>query len=317
MSQFSVIMPLYNKAPYVRKAVESVVGQTFQNWELVVVDDCSTDGSAEVVEQVTDPRIQLVRLAENGGVGAARNRGVALAHASYVCFLDADDWWEPTFLEEMAGLIARHPNAGIYGTGYTIVDEKRKKTRPSPVGVDHDFTDGPIDYFEAYARTEAMPLWTSAVCIPKIVFDGVGGFNPALRMAEDFDLWVRIALTHTVVFLNKPLANYNQDVDSANRAIGSLPDPSAQFAFNADYLKPLIADNPKARQVVEWVQIVCLKQYYLSKQYHRKAKAVLGSIDMTMHKGKHYTDYLRRPVWQTRMILGLYKIINRIRWATT
>ena len=70
-------MPLYNKAPYVRKAVESVVDQTFADWELIVVDDCSTDGSAAIVEQIVDPRIRIVRLEENGGVGSARNRGVA------------------------------------------------------------------------------------------------------------------------------------------------------------------------------------------------------------------------------------------------
>lgn len=313
--RYSVVMPLYNKAPYVRKAVESVAGQTFADWELIVVDDCSTDGSAAVAEQMTDPRIRVVRLEKNGGVSAARNHGVSLSKAPYVCFLDADDWWEPTFLEEMAGLTERYPNAGIYGTGYTIVDEKRKKTRPSPIGVDRNFKEGRIDYFVAYSRTEAMPLWTGAVCIPKSIFDKVGGFNPGLRMAEDFDLWVRIALTHDVVFLNKPLANYNQDVDSASRAIGSLPDPSVQFAFNADYLKPLTANNPKAKQVVEWVQIVCLKQYYLSKQYHQQAKTVLDSIDMTMHKGKPYTAYLRKPVWQTQMMLKLYKTINRLRWA--
>ncbi len=311
---FSVTIPLYNKAPYVRKAVESVMGQTFADWELWVVDDGSTDGGGEIVSAINDSRVHYHRQ-ENAGVSATRNNGVALSCAPYICFLDADDWWEPTFLEEMARLIARYPDAGIYGTGYTIVDEKRRKTRPSPVGVDHDFSEGPIDYFEAYSCTEAMPLWTGAVCIPKDVFDKVGGFNPTLKMAEDFDLWVRIALTHKVVFLNKSLANYNQDVDIATRAIGSLPDPKAQFAFNADYLKPLTTDNPKARQVVEWVQIVCLKQYYLSKQYHKQAKTVLDSIDMTMHRGKPYTAYLRRPVWQTRMILNIHKTINRLKWA--
>ena len=132
MPHFSVIMPLYNKAPYVRKAVESIVGQSFTDWELIIVDDCSTDSSTAVVEQITDPRIRIVRLEKNGGVSAARNRGVAESAATYICFLDADDWWEPTFLEEMAGLVERHPNAGIYGTGYTIVDEKTKGRGNAP-----------------------------------------------------------------------------------------------------------------------------------------------------------------------------------------
>ena len=127
MPHFSVIMPLYNKAPYVRKAVESVVGQTYVDWEMIIVDDCSTDGSAAIVEQFTDPRIRIVRLERNGGVGAARNRGVVESSTPLICFLDADDWWEPTFLEEIEGLIERYPNAGIYGTGYYIVKNGEKR----------------------------------------------------------------------------------------------------------------------------------------------------------------------------------------------
>ena len=150
MIHFSVIMPLYNKAPYVRKAVESVVGQTCRDWELVVVDDGSSDGSGEVVAGVADARIRIIRQ-ENAGVGAARNRGVAESSAPYICFLDADDWWEPTFLEEMTGMIERNPNAGIYGTSYYIVKNGRK--RPAPIGVDEGFTEGEINYCQVYAKT--------------------------------------------------------------------------------------------------------------------------------------------------------------------
>ena len=317
MLHFSVIMPLYNKALYVCKAVESVVGQTYSDWELIVVDDGSTDGGGEVVTAIADPRIRLVRQ-ENAGVSAARNRGVALSseaafRSPYICFLDADDWWEPTFLEEMAGLIERYPDAGIYGTGYTIVDNRRHRTRPSPIGVEEGFTTGYFDYFKAYTRSEAMPLWTGAVCIPKVIFDEAGGFNPRLRMAEDFDLWVRIVIRHRAALINKPLSNYNQDVDKRTRAIGSLPPPETQFAFNADYLRPYMEHHPNAKHVIEWVQIVCLKQYYLSRQYHRQASAVLKTIDMRDHVGKPYSSYTTRPVWLTRLILWIYHTIDNLR----
>ena len=117
MPRFSVIIPLYNKAPYVRKTVESVLRQTFDDYELVIIDNGSNDGSSEIVASFTDPRIRIVRLEENVGVSNARNKGVSLSSSPYITFLDADDWWEPTFLEEMARLIERHPDAGIYGTG--------------------------------------------------------------------------------------------------------------------------------------------------------------------------------------------------------
>ena len=126
MSMFSVIIPLYNKAPYVRKTLESVLGQTFGDYELFVIDNGSTDGSSKILASFDDPRIRICRLEKNVGVSKARNLGVRLSgeetfRSPYITFLDADDWWEPTFLEEMAGIIERHPEACIYGAGYYIV----------------------------------------------------------------------------------------------------------------------------------------------------------------------------------------------------
>ena len=130
MPRFSVIMPVYNKAPYVVKAVESVLSQTCGDWELIVVDDGSKDGSSDLVKPYRDPRIRLHRQ-ENAGVSVARNTGAAMAGGEYLCFLDADDWWEPAFLAEMSGLIDRHPDGGIYGTSYWIVVSLRSSTLES------------------------------------------------------------------------------------------------------------------------------------------------------------------------------------------
>ena len=121
MPFFSVIIPLYNKAPYVAKTIESVLRQTFSDYELMVIDNGSTDGSGDIVAKYSDPRLQIHRIEENAGVSNARNKGVELTSAPYITFLDADDWWEPSFLEEMARLIEKHPSAGIYGTSYYIV----------------------------------------------------------------------------------------------------------------------------------------------------------------------------------------------------
>ncbi|MBO4599977.1 MAG: glycosyltransferase family 2 protein, partial [Bacteroidales bacterium] len=180
MPLFSIIMPLYNKAPYVRKAVESVVGQTYGDWELIIVDNGSTDGSGEIVTGIIDSRIRIVRLEDNIGPGGARNHGVALSDAPYICFLDADDWWEPSFLEEMAGLIERHPDAGIYGTGYFIV--KNEKKRVAPIGVEGGFSEGEINYCKVYAKTLCMPLTSISVCMPRKVFDEMEGFPTDIKL---------------------------------------------------------------------------------------------------------------------------------------
>ena len=280
MPQFSVIIPLYNKAPYVRKAVESVLGQTYPDWELIVVDDCSTDGSANVVELITDPRIRIVRLEKNGGVGSARNNGVASSSAPYICFLDADDWWEPTFLEEMAGLTERHPEAGIYGTGYWIVKNGKKKL--APIGVDNDFSEGEINYCKVYAKTLCMPLWTGAVCMSRKVFDEQGGFPTGIKLGEDFLLWIHITLENRVVLLNKPLSNYNQDVDITYRGTHHLRDPKEHMLWHLADLEPLEQTNPDYKILVDNLRTYGLMPYLITDRYRNAAKQELNKVDWSL-----------------------------------
>lgn len=277
MPLFSVIIPLYNKAPYVGKTIESVLGQTLGNYELIIIDNGSTDGSSEIVAGFTDPRIRTIRLDKNVGVSNARNNGVAMATATYITFLDADDWWEPTFLEEMAGLIERHPDAGIYGTGYYIV--KNSKKRLAPVGVGEEFVEGEINYCSVYARTLCMPLTSITIALPKAVFEENGGFKPHLKLGEDFDLWIRIALKHKVVFLNKPLSNYNQDVDVTYRGTHHLRDPKEHMLWNLGYLETEEKINPDYKQLIDDLRTYSLLPYLLTKQYRSAARQELAKVD--------------------------------------
>lgn len=314
--RFSVIIPLYNKASYVAKAIESVLAQTFNDFELIIVDDGSKDNSAEIAAQAIENQMncRLIRQ-KNAGVSMARNNGVSASQGDYLCFLDADDWWTPNFLEEMAELAAEFPDAGIYGSNYIIVNETKRKTRVSPIGVEAGFEKGYINYCQVYAKTLAMPLWTGAVCIPRKVFEETKGFNPQLKMGEDFDLWIRIAIRHKVAFLNKPLAFYNQDVEASKRAIGSLPPPETQFAFCADYLKENMEKDADLKRIVECIQIICLRNYYLSGKYHSHAHKVLNSIDLKSHLGNSYANYLRRPVWATRLLDKTARVVEKLKYG--
>lgn len=298
MPRFSVIIPLYNKAPYVGKTVESVLGQTFGDYELIIIDNGSNDGSHEVVAAFTDHRIKIVRLEENVGVSNARNKGVAMASAPIVTFLDADDWWEPTFLEEMAGLIERHPDAGIYGTGYYIV--KNGKKRLAPIGVDEGFEEGEINYCAVYAKTLCMPLTSITVAMPKAVFDETGGFKPHLKLGEDFDLWVRIALKHKTVFLNKPLSNYNQDVDVTYRGTHHLRDPKEHMLWNLGYLEPEEKTNADYKQLIDNLRTYSLLPYLLTKQYRSAARQELAKVDWSRQPANTARLY-RLPVGILRL----------------
>ena len=312
MPHFSVIMPLYNKAPYVRKAVESVVGQTYTDWELVVVDNGSTDGSGEVVAGFSDARIRMVRLAENIGPGGARNYGVAESAVPWICFLDADDWWEPTFLEEMAGLIERHPDAGIYGTGYYIV--KNGKKRLAPIGVEDNFTEGEINYCQVYAKTLCMPLTSISVAMPRGVFEECGGFKTHLRLGEDFDLWIRIALKHRAVLLNKPLSNYNQDVAVTYRGTHHLRAPEEHMLWNLDYLEPVEQTNPDYKQLIDNLRTYSLYLYLLDRRYREAARRELRKVDWSRQPKKTRRLY-RQPLWCLSLTLRGRKLGSKIKQA--
>ena len=310
MPLFSVIIPLYNKAPYVRKTVESVMNQTFSDWELIVVDDCSTDGSADVVEQISDLRIRIVRLAENGGVGAARNHGVAESSGPYITFLDADDWWESIFLEEMAGLIARHPDAGIYGTGYYIVKNGRK--RVAPIGVDDGFSDGEINYCRVYAKTLCMPLWTGAVCIPRTIFNESDGFPEGIKLGEDFLLWIRVALTHKIVLLNKTLSNYNQDVDITYRGTHHLHAPKEHMLWNLGFLEPEEKTNSDYKQLIDRLRTYGLLPYLITNQYRNAARTELNKVDWN-HQPTKTQQLYQKPILYLKLRSLFLKLGSKVK----
>lgn len=273
--RFSVIIPLYNKGPYVQKAIQSVLDQTFKDYEIIVIDDGSTDDSYEIAKAVLDGTLVKNQLVQqvNAGVSTARNNGVTLSTGDYICFLDADDWWASTFLEEMDGLIRDYPDAGIYGTNYYYV--KNGKERVCVKGAETGF----INYCRVYSMGMSMPLTSISVCIPRNVFNKLCGFKTHLKLGEDFDLWIRIALNERVAFLNKPLAYYNQDVDSVWRGIGHLLNPKFHMLWNLDYLSGEEVTNFDYKQLIDNLRTSSLMRYYLSQEYREKARQELKKVD--------------------------------------
>ncbi len=203
----SVVIPLYNGAGYIRRSLQSVLRQTYANFELIVVDDGSTDDGPEVVRTFTDARIRLIRQ-ENAGVSAARNRGVAEAQGKYVAFLDADDEWEPQFLEAIAHLSVAYPTAGIWATGYR---------RVFPTGPSVEFTLAESrshmtlqidDYFRHLPGGSIVH--TSAAAIPISVFHELGGFREECDSGEDQEMWARIALHYPIGYDTRILSSFHQ-----------------------------------------------------------------------------------------------------------
>ena len=322
--KFSVIIPLYNKAPYVCKALESVLAQTYADYELIIVDDGSTDGSAEIAEAILqDPASRLIassphRLIRqaNSGVSAARNNGVAQASGDYIAFLDADDWWEPTYLEHMAQLIEDYPKAGLYASNYIYY--KPGKTR---VAVNNIKT-GYFNYPKAYYEGGAMPVTSISVVIPRAVYKEMGGFPLGIKLGEDFLLWAKTAIHYPVAFLNEPLAWYNNDVPVALRATRNLHHPNNHMLFRMEvigeslevigdensiadtntYSQLPIAHRPtKAdwKSLLDKLRVNGLLEYWLSKEYHDLAAEELKKVDWNQQPDSVKCIY-KTPIWMLK-----------------
>ena len=319
--KFSVIIPLYNKAPYIRKALESVLAQTYADYELIIIDDGSTDESAEIAEAILqDPASRLIassphRLIRqaNSGVSAARNNGVAQASGEYLAFLDADDWWEPTYLEKMAQLIADYLEAGLYASNYVYY-------KPGKTHVALNIPTGYINYPKAYYESNAMPIWTGAAMIPRNVFEEMGGFPLEIKYGEDFLLWSKIAMQYKVAFLNEALAWYNNDVPATLRATRNLHAPEHHMLFrmeeiigdrlevignedngadtNAYNLSPITykPTNDDWRRLLDKLRVNGLLDYWLDKRYHDQAAEELKKVDWTKQPTSVKRLY-KTPLW--------------------
>ncbi|MEN6348414.1 MAG: glycosyltransferase family 2 protein [Syntrophomonas sp.] len=234
----SVVIPLYNKVEYVQRALQSVFNQTIQPIEIVIVDDGSSDGGAELVEGIDDDRIRLIRQA-NAGVSAARNRGIGAAQGTLIAFLDADDEWMPGFLETVLRLHSNYPTAGAYATAYTIIESDGTAIVPPLINIPPAPFEGLLDnYFRSSLPIEnrliskikhciqfhfGEPVWSSAVAVKKSVFEEIGGFPVGEPQGEDLEMWGRIAIKYAIAYSTKLCSVYHNEVSPYRKIVKELP----------------------------------------------------------------------------------------------
>jgi len=201
---FSVVIPLFNKEQSIRNTVQSALAQTFVDFELIVVNDGSTDNSVEVVKEFDDPRIRIIDKL-NGGVSSARNVGVANANFPWIAFLDADDIWEPFHLITLSLQIRRFPRDKVFCTSFRRSGEKLRTKRNDSIEIVDDY------FKEAMQR---LFFWTSVTCIHRTVFTEVGGFLEGISRGEDLELWSRIARRYRFIRSNLVTATYNMEAEN-------------------------------------------------------------------------------------------------------
>jgi glycosyltransferase involved in cell wall biosynthesis len=212
---FSVVIPLYNKEATVSRAIQSVLAQSVESFELIVINDGSSDNSVDRVLAIKDERIALIEQ-ENQGVSVARNRGIEIAKYPYLVFLDADDEWLPDFLSVVSGLIESFPDAGAYATAYYIKNPGQDLVPANLKYIPRSASGGLIDSYYRCLAYGNNPVWSSAVCIPKSTFTNIGFFPAGVRLYEDLYMWSNIAINYQIAFNNKPCSIYYRDaVDRA------------------------------------------------------------------------------------------------------
>jgi len=246
MPLFSVVIPLYNKEPHIKRAINSVLAQKIQDFEIIVVDDGSTDNSVEVVNDFKDQRIRLIKQ-KNAGVSVARNKGIKESKSDHIAFLDADDEWTPCFLETLLRLRVKYPEAGAYATAYEKCDENGNKLKPSYKKIPPSPWEGLLQsYFLATVLGE-MPIATSAICIPKRILLEFEGFQEGIWMWEDSTLWGRIAIKYKISFSQEIGAIYH--LEAINRASNKKP-PASEHPFTKIALE-MIKNNKVPVEILE------------------------------------------------------------------
>ena len=199
----SVIIPLYNKEQTIVKTLESVLSQTFQDFEIVIVDDGSSDGSTDVVQSVKDTRIRLFTQ-QNAGVSAARNRGIEEARGEFIAFLDADDLWKSDYLETQMSLAIKYPQCDVFGTNYTMRNINGTETETIIRKLPFQGQDGILSNYFQVAYFSHPPLFTSAVMVRSDAIRFIGGFPIGIKSGEDLLTWARLATFCNIAYCTSP-----------------------------------------------------------------------------------------------------------------
>lgn len=206
---FTIVIPLYNKELSIKNTIESVLNQTCQDFEIIIINDGSTDTSVRVVEGIDDDRIRLLHQ-KNQGVSAARNLGVKEANNEWIAFIDGDDLWEANHLEEVIKMMNRFPNENVYVTSFEYSDKREMFRHPRKSLIFK------IENYFKEAINEDL-IWTGILVANKRSLEDVGGFDTKLNRGEDLDLWARLARKHTIIKSSEITAIYRIDAENRTR----------------------------------------------------------------------------------------------------
>lgn len=300
---FSVVVPLFNKANHIENTIKSILSQTFTDYEIIVINDGSTDGSEALIRDFNDDKIQIYNQ-KNQGVSAARNLGIEKSKGKLIAFMDADDFWFPDHLQELANLYYDFPECGIYCSRYEIRISKNHFQTPIFNGIEPSFRGIVHDYF--FSNRPFRITWTSSLAIPKEIVEKNGGFTPEVTNGQDLELWTKIGIEYPVALTNKTTAIYNNNIhDSlAKNHVNSMQLMDfKQFRLSEK-------ENPSLKSFLDLYRIEYGLRYYIFGN-KEKANFYLKDVDQ-QNISRKIQLLLKMPPVFLRSFLRLKNALKRI-----
>lgn len=296
---FSVVIPLYNKEAYILHTLQSVLAQTFTDFEVIIVDDGSTDNGLDRLKAISDSRVIIVKK-KNEGVSSARNAGISLAKGNFIAFIDADDRWDKEYLHKMHDVIVSNSSENVFACCNAQVG-KSGKQKANPLK--NLLPDGisVIDYDQLFLRTLESPIHTSALIINKNLFRDYR-FNNNVRVGQDLLLWLTISANHKVVMLNETLSFYDR-TDSGAATARMMPIGKTFIPYLADMLE--FENSSVRKQLITRLILNRIKRYFV---FHNdeQVKDCLDKCDFSDATPLQRLFY-SSPKWMCRLAYRLVK----------
>ena len=310
--KISVVVPLYNKEKSIEATLQSVLAQTYTDYEIIIVDDGSTDNSLNVmrkrISELENESIRVIQK-ENGGVSSARNRGIEDSKGEYIAFLDADDLWDKEYLAEQIKLIHDFPDAAMWGINFAETNNGQL-VRKLATGLPEGYRGYVDNYFQIKGRHSDL-FCSSSVVIRKDVFDKVGLFDERIKYAEDTDMWWRILATHKVAFYDRYMVFYRYDAE--NRAMKRTR-PLKFFApyYVDKYQEPLYQANTVFYRFVNRRAAQQIRPYFFSSNETDRtdAQVAVRKIDYSVVPFKYCLLY-KCPYGIARIFDKLDKLYHK------
>ncbi len=292
---FSVIIPVYNGEKFIDNAIKSVLNQTYEDFELIVVNDGSKDGTQKKLDAYCcNEKIHIINQ-PNGGVSNARNNGMQMAKGSHFAFLDADDEWYENHLEVLASLIEKYPDAGLYAT-FPRINLGGGKTIDSCKYFDeHEATVYLEDFFEEYHKDKSVKMYVPTSCaVSRAAVEKVGGFPPKMKIGEDLEHALRISAYFPVVLTKQITAVYEKVNSTATKDTSFDPD----WTF-FETVKPIYEDTEipvskrqNIKRIMDWFTIRRCRHYIIDGNKKKAWKHFCEKTDPALRKDKFITFFL-------------------------